>query len=153
MRKAIFFFVIAIPSLFVQAEPHCRQVGGTISTNFLNPTTTLGTASGDLRGGIGVTVLSLKQNGDGSLTFHNQHHWVTETGDTIFTNPASATAYPSGVPGLFAVIYPNGLDVIGGTGAFEDAKGNLATGFGAVDTNKGQVVLRYEGTVCFHRPE
>ncbi len=42
--------------------PGCRQVGGTISTNFLNPTTTFGSATGDLSGGVGVTVLSLTQN-------------------------------------------------------------------------------------------
>ena len=55
------------PCLFAQSTNRCVQVGGAVSTNFLDPTTTLGTATGDLKGAIGVTVLSLKENPDGTL--------------------------------------------------------------------------------------
>jgi hypothetical protein len=72
-------------------NPHCRQMGGGILTNFLNPSQCLptsgssvnlctdGTATGDLRGAVGVQVLGTSGN-----VYHNQHHWVTESGDTIF---------------------------------------------------------------------
>ena len=39
--------------------------------------------------------------------------------------------------------------ITGGTGGFEGASGTLSTVFGAIDLNKGQLTLRYEGTVCF----
>jgi hypothetical protein len=35
----------------------CRSVGGTVTTNFLSETTTLGTATGDLRGAVSATLL------------------------------------------------------------------------------------------------
>lgn len=36
-------------------------------------------------------MLSLSQSNDGSLTFHNQHNWVTASGDTINLQTANAT--------------------------------------------------------------
>jgi hypothetical protein len=39
--------------------------------------------------------------------------------------------------------------ITGGTGGFEGASGTLPSVFGAIDLNKGQLTLRYEGTVCF----
>jgi hypothetical protein len=68
-----------------------------------------------------------------------------------FLAPADVTAYPSGVPGLFAAKYLNGVSITGGTGRFAGAKGNIG-GWGAVDTRTGQVVLRYQGTICFEGP-
>ncbi|MGI8769961.1 MAG: hypothetical protein ACR2JE_00840 [Acidobacteriaceae bacterium] len=130
------------------AGTNCQHLGGSIQTNFLNPTTTFGTAGGDLKGAIGVTILSLKQNPNGTLTFYNQHHWETETGDTLQIAPAYATGYPSGVAGLYAAIYPNGVELTGGTGRFAGATGKLSA-WGAVDTKRNEVVLRYAGTVCF----
>ena len=117
-------------------------------TNFLDQTTTLGTATGDLRGGLGVNVLSVTPGANGSVVFHNHHHWVTEAGDTIFFADADATAFPSGVSGLFAASYANGINITGGTGRFAGATGKLATVFGAVNLGQGQIVLRYQGQVC-----
>ena len=34
------------------AQPHCTPVGGSVMTNFITPDTTLGTATGDLRGAV-----------------------------------------------------------------------------------------------------
>lgn len=99
-------------------------------------------------GRVGVTVLSLNQNNDGSLTFHNQHHWVTASGDTINLEHANATGYPTGVQGLYAAIYSQGTTVAGGTGKFENATGTISV-WGAVNPSKGEVILRYEGTVCY----
>lgn len=150
------------PCLFARGDE--REVSGGIVTNFLTDENgnnltgmvnnvsfvaeTLGTATGDLKGGLGVYVLSLTQNGANSpLFFHNHHHWVTETGDTIFL--ADAVGYPvPGNPGLFAGVYPNGVDIIGGTGRFSGAHGHIAS-WGAVDQNTGQIVLRYQGTIFF----
>ena len=47
--------------------------------------------------------------------------------------------------------YLNGVNITGGTGGFENAHGTLESVFGAIDLNKGELTLRYEGTVCFER--
>ncbi len=151
MRKGL-VLLLAFSSVAAWADPVCQHVGGGIVTNFLNATTTFGSATGDLGGGIGVTVLSLTPGPGGILTLHNQHHWVTTQGDTIKAPPADATAYPSGQPGLYAATYVDGVTINGGTGRFEHAKGKVFA-WGAIDTTKNEVVLRYEGTVCFNDPE
>ena len=145
-------------------NPHCRQVGGGILTNFLDPSQCLqtsgskvalctdGTATGDLKGAVGVQVLTVTPTATG-LVLHNQHHWVTESGDTILLNPADATAYATPDNNRFLGDYLAGVEITGGTGAFEGATGTIFA-FGAVDLNlrqvtSGQVTLRYAGTVCF----
>ena len=148
MRKIWIALLIIAPCVFAQGE----EVSGAILTNFLTPTTTLGAATGDLKGGIGVDILSSSSGPNGSTIFHNQHHWVTESGDTIFLGAADVTAIPTFVPGLFAANYPN-IPVLGGTGRFAGAHGNI-TAFGAVDMNQGHIILRYQGNIFFaeHQP-
>ena len=157
MRKIWIAFLMMAPCLFAQGDENDgRLVSGGVVTNFLNESgtvngasfvnDTLGTATGDLRGGLGVYVLSLTPGNP--TIFINHHHWVTEAGDTIFLADADATAYPSGVSGLFSAIYPNGVNITGGTGRFAGAHGNIAS-WGAVDQNTGQIVLRYQGTIFF----
>jgi hypothetical protein len=148
MRKALFLLVIAASNLLAWADPICQHVGGGIVTNFLSSTTTFGSATGDLGGGIGVTVLKLTPGPGGVLTLHNQHHWVTTQGDTVLAQPADLTAYPSGQSGLYAATYAKGVIINGGTGRFAHGKGTVFA-WGAIDTTKGEVTLRYEGTVCF----
>ena len=147
MRKAL-LLLLAFSSVAAWADPNCQHVGGGIVTNFLNATTTFGSATGDLGGAIGVTVLSLSPGPGGVLTLHNQHHWVTTQGDTILAPPADATAYPSPQPGLYATTYANGITISGGTGRFKHATGKVFA-WGAIDTTKNEVALRYEGNVCF----
>jgi hypothetical protein len=130
-----------------QDGANCREVGGAILTNFLDQATTLGAATGDLKGGLGVSVLGVSQGPNGILIFNNQHHWVTEAGDTLLLNNASATAWPTGVPGFYAVRYVDGVTISGGTGRFAGASGKLAI-FGGVDLTTQQVILRYAGQVC-----
>ena len=68
-------------------------------TNFLDPTQcaspaglcTDGTATGDLRGAVGVNVLAVTGN-----VYHVHHHLVTETGDTVFWQDADLTTFPTG---------------------------------------------------------
>jgi hypothetical protein len=128
---------------------YCRHVGGGILTNFLDTKTcgggtcTDGTATGDLKGAVGVAVLTETGN-----VLHNHHHWVTESGDTITFEDADLTLLAS-VNGQYLGNYLNGVTITGGTGGFEGASGNLNSVFGAIDLNKGQLTLRYEGTICF----
>lgn len=125
-------------------------------TNFLTippavGTSTLGTATGDLKGGIGVTILSTSFGPNGSTVFHVQHHWVTESGDTIFLKDADASAFPlpiPSMPGLFGASYIDGVEIKGGTGRFMGAAGTLQV-FGAVNLTQGQVILRYQGNIFF----
>jgi hypothetical protein len=81
---------------FAAGGVHCQDIGGGILTNFLDPSQCLptsgssvglctdGTAIGDLRGAVGVQVLAVNGN-----VFHNHHHWVTDSGDTIFVEMLS----------------------------------------------------------------
>lgn len=136
-------------------NPHCRQVGGGVLTNFLDPSQCLqtlgssvnlctdGTATGDLKGAVGVQVVGITGN-----VYHNRHHWVTESGDTIFLNPADLTAFPTSDPNRVLADYLSGVEIMGGTGAFAGATGTVFA-FGAADLNLGQITLRYAGTVCF----
>jgi len=149
MHKAFVVCLLGITCLAAQAASKCQKVGGTVSTNFLDASATFGTATGDLAGAIGVAVGGLDVNNDGSLTFHNQHHWVTVTGDTINVEPADATGYATTYPGLYAAIYLKGVAITGGTGKFEGATGMLTSFWGAVNKSTGEVVLRYAGEVCY----
>lgn len=133
---------------------YCRHVGGGVLTNFLQPADcagsfenlcTDGTATGDLRGTVGVSVLGISGN-----VYHVHHHWVTETGDTIFLKDAYLTTYPASDPNNRVLAdYLNGVEITGGTGAFKGATGEANSVFGAVDLSLGQLTLRYAGTVCF----
>src|SRR5690348_9074444 len=111
MRKTWIALLVIFPCVFARGdEKNCQEVSGGVVHNFLSAlavgSSTLGTATGDLRGGLGVVILRITPNAqNGSTVFHVQHHWVTEAGDTIFLAPADVTAYPSGVPGLFALKY------------------------------------------------
>jgi hypothetical protein len=130
-------------------ERHCVPVGGMLMTNFgaIDQFTTMGTATGDLRGAVSGTLLGAPQPGaGGTLVFHVQHHWVTESGDTITFDPATATTMPLSQT-LFAVItYP--VHITGGTGKFAGATGDLKN-IGEVDLAAQATVFRYSGQVCF----
>lgn len=151
LRTLLMLFLITPPCVLAADTAECRAVGGAISTNFIDQSATLGTATGDLRGSLGVDVLGVAAGPNGSTVFHNHHRWVTESGDTIFLADADATAFPTGVPGLFGTSYIDGVKIVGGTGQFAEASGNLAI-FGAVNLGQGQVVLRYQGQVCVSHP-
>src|SRR5262245_43094525 len=60
------------------AEPHCAKVGGGIVTNFIAPDQTAGTATGDLKGALGVKVLGVTgEIGNGKpVTLKVHHFWV-----------------------------------------------------------------------------
>jgi hypothetical protein len=135
-----------------RAESHCMPVGGMILTNFgaIDQYTTMGVATGDLRGAVSGTLLGAPQPGAGNtLIFHVQHHWVTESGDTLTFDPATATTIPLSQT-LFAVVtYP--LHLTGGTGRFAGATGDM-NAIGEIDLSNG-TVFRYSGQVCFAAPD
>lgn len=139
------------------AAPHTAKVGGGFVTNFIAPDQTAGTATGDLKGALGVKVLAVVSGAIGNgkpVTLKVQHFWVTETGDTIFLEAADATAYPGASPSqplLYSAVYENGVRVIGGTGKFEGATGTLKA-WAAIDLQAGEVAGRYSGTICFKAP-
>ena len=125
----------------------CQPVGGTVFTNFgvVDANTTLGLATGDLKGAVAATILEVAPGDNGTTVFSVQHHWVTESGDNIVVDVARATATMVS-PGLFAVLsYP--VRVVGGTGQYENATGSVDN-IGEVDLNTGRSVFRYQGRVC-----
>lgn len=127
---------------------NCVHVGGSIITNFgaVDANTTLGPATGDLRGAVAATLLGAPQAGPGgTVLFNVQHHWVTDSGDNIYFDPAVATTAPLS-PTRFAVVSYL-AHITGGTGKFAGATGNL-TNIGEADLQAG-TVFRYSGEVCF----
>ncbi len=135
-------------------NPHCTHVGGSIITNFgaVDANTTLGPATGDLRGAVAASLLTPPQPGPylgplPTVLFNIQHHWVTESGDNIYFSSAVATTVP--VPNSqtrFAFVAYQ-THIIGGTGKFAGATGTLDN-IGEADLVAG-TAIRYSGHVCF----
>ena len=131
------------------AQPHCTPVGGSVMTNFITPDTTLGTATGDLRGAVSASLLGITPAADGTVVFSIQHHWTTEAGDTLEIAVAEAKAKEVAA-GLYAILsYP--VSIRGGTGRFSGASGTISN-IGAVDLNTQRTIFRYHGDVCFRMP-
>ena len=83
---------------------------------------TFGYATGDLKGSVGVSILSMQQSGN-TLVLNVQHHWVSESGDVISLDPATATTTQV-APGLYAVVnYPFHING-NGTGKFAGVSGD-----------------------------
>lgn len=130
------------------SEQACYQVSGGILTNFIDATDTLGTATGDLAGGLGVHVLRQEAGPNGAIVLTVHHHWVTVTGDTVSLAEAKATLFPTPVAGFYAATYLDGVNVNGsGTGKLAGASGKIYA-WGAVDLNRQQLTLRYAGQIC-----
>ena len=125
----------------------CSPVSGTMATNLavVDASTTLGTANGDLKGAVAAAILNVTTNSDGTVSFSVQHSFVTDAGDTIFFDPATAVTKPLSET-LFAILsYP--VHIKGGTGKWAGATGDLHS-IGEVDLKSGKTVFRYSGTVC-----
>jgi len=131
---------------------HCVHVGGSIITNFggVDANTTLGPATGDLRGAVAASLLTPPQPGPivggvQTVLFNVQHHWVTESGDNIYFDHAVATTVPLSQTRFAFINYPT--HIVGGTGKFAGATGDL-TNIGEADLVAG-IAIRYGGQVCF----
>ena len=165
MRKIWIALLVIAPCLFAHGdEKNCKEVSGGIVTNVLDESgmvngmkfglTTLGTVTGDLGGAIGVYFFTITGVGGPTVVATVHHHWVTEAGDTIFLQDATATAFKVGtLSGVYAVGDDSyTVNIIGGTGRFAGATGKLSTS-GVLDISQGKVVLRYQGEICFAQPE
>ena len=167
MRKIWIAFLMMAPCLFAQAgDQNCQEVSGATLTNFLNEkgfvsinggtpvqfyATSLGTATGDLRGAVGVYILSQLASGQ-PVRVH--HHWVTENGDTIFLADATAPTFSIDSTTVSATVNYK-VNIIGGTGRFAGATGYIVS-FGGVDLgdpNNPRSILRYQGEICFKKSE
>jgi hypothetical protein len=165
MRKLWIALFLMAPCLFAHGdENNCKEVSGGFVTNILNESgtvngetfiaATLGTATGDLAGGLGVYILSIAPGANNSTVAKVHHHWVTTAGDTIFLADATATGYQVGpFSGVSAVADDSYVvNIIGGTGRFARATGRLSN-TAVLDTVHGTTVGRYHGTICFAQPE
>jgi hypothetical protein len=128
---------------------HCTAVGGAILTNLggfgaidASPTT-LGVATGDLKGALGVQIVRASPDFT-SITV--QHHWVSEDGETL--NFDQATLHGAYVSQTLLAVTEYKVHLSGGTGKFAKATGNLSS-IGEVDFSTGHTVLRYSGTICY----
>ena len=148
MRFVGLLLLISCSCLFAESDQTCHEVDGGITTNFVDAADTLGTATGDLAGGLGVHVLGQQDGPNGSIVLTVHHHWVTVTGDTVSLDEAKVTLFPTPVPGFYAAKYLDGVNVNGsGTGRLAGASGRLDA-WGAVDLNLQQLTLRYSGQIC-----
>lgn len=139
---------VALTSFGPHAFAACVDIGGAIITNVgvISADRTLGTATGDLGGAVGVQIVGESPGPNGSTVFSVHHFWVSDKGDTIFVAPAQLTAAPV-APGLFAVVnYP--VSLIGGTGRFKNSTGTINL-IGEADFNAGKIGLRYSGRLCY----
>ena len=126
---------------------NCVPVSGTISTNFIDQTTTVGTATGDLAGGVSAVVQSVTPGPNGKITFSVVHRFVNAAGDHIISEPSEAVAIPSAESGVLSLTFA-GMELVGKTGSFEGATGSLKL-FGGANLDRGEVVVRYRGQICY----
>jgi hypothetical protein len=125
----------------------CTPIGGIILTDLgvWDPSSTFGYATGDLKGSVGVSILSTSVSGN-NLILNVQHHWVSESGDVISLDPATAITTQV-APGVYAVVnyqfHING----NGTGKFAGVSGD-GSAIGEADLGNGRLVFRYIGTLC-----
>ena len=145
--SSVFAAMLVLTAAGSAQAKKCTPIGGIILTDLgvWDSTSTFGYATGDLKGSVGVSILSMQQTGN-TLILNVQHHWVSESGDVISLDPA--TAYTTQVaPGLYAVVnyqfHING----NGTGKFAGVSGD-GSAIGEADLVNGRLVFRYTGTLC-----
>ena len=133
----------------IAQNPHCTAVGGAILTNLGGfgvidgSPTTLGVATGDLKGALGVQIVSASPD---FTTITVKHHWVSDDGETL--NFDQATLHGTYVSQTLLAVTEYKVHLSGGTGRFANATGNLSS-IGEVDFATGHAVLRYSGMVCY----
>src|SRR3979490_81532 len=89
---AVTFLVAGAAAQKNNKRQTCQPIGGMLMTNLgaVDSSTTLGPGAGGLKGSVAAPILSTEVIGN-NLVFHVQHHWVTESGDTLSFDQATAT--------------------------------------------------------------
>lgn len=128
--------------------PRCTSIGGTISASLIageGGQTAVGNVTGTLRGAVSGVVAAPEVQPDGSLLLNVIDHFVTEAGDVLETQ---ATVHLVPVPGREGSFHHAATyQVVSGAGAFARASGSFL-GHGEADVVRGQVTVRYEGSLC-----
>jgi len=163
MRSTTRYFGLSLEVILLLASlgttafaknPTCSEVGGAILTNIGGfgqidgHPTTLGPATGDLKGAVGVETKDVNQS---STVITVQHHWVTENGDTLNIDEAQAAGMFLPNSALFAITDYK-ITLSGGTGRFANATGQM-NAIGEVDFSTGHAILRYSGQICYSAQE
>ena len=74
---------------------------------------------------------------------------MTVTGETVSLDQAIVTLFPTASPRPLRRRLSHGVNLNrSGTGRFAGASGKIY-GWGAVDLGKGELTLRYSGTICY----
>jgi hypothetical protein len=136
--------------LFLAAPSHaqsCEAVSGTISTNFVDTTTTVGTATGGIAGGVSAVVQNVIPGNNGKLSFFVVHRFVTTSGDVLVSQLSEGVALPSNETGMMSLTFTK-MDLQGKSGRYEGATGTLKL-FGGANLDRGEVVVHYRGQICF----
>jgi hypothetical protein len=139
---------VAASAQQLAAPPACEHVSGAFvftTFRFTSQTTAVaaGTLQGDLAGRFSAEYFDIQQRGSG-VSHMLAHHTITRSTGTIRTSD-EILLLPDQDP---AVGRPNSrLDVIGGTGAYDGARGLLHT-HGRLNLATLAGSLRYRGQVC-----
>ena len=130
------------------AKSGCQHISGSFvftDFHFTSATTAVGagTVSGDVAGTFAAQYFNLQQHGEGSSVM-NANHTITTSGGSIRTADIIILRHDQNP----LVVRPNSrVDVIGGTGAFENATGLLHT-HGEVNVATLAGSIGFEGQVC-----
>jgi hypothetical protein len=153
MKFASMLLLLAGTAAFAaQPGQTCSPVGGTLFTNVaaIENRINFGMVTGDLAGAVaasiiaGPEVIGFKQQ----VRFTVQHFWVTDKGEIIKFDPATALADQTSKANVVAITYDNYVaKITGGTGRYANATGTVKF-TGTVDFNESHLVLRYTGEVC-----
>ena len=75
---SVFAATLILVAAATAQSKKCTPIGGIILTDLgvWDSSSTFGYATGDLKGSVGVSILSMQQNGN-NLTLNVQHHWVS----------------------------------------------------------------------------
>ena len=154
MKLASLVLLAAAAGVLSAAQPQtCTSVGGTLFTNVaaIENRINFGVVHGDLAGAVAAAVIAgpeVVNFPKQQIRFTVQHYWVTDKGETLILEPATATADQTSKANVVAITYDNyQAKVAGGTGRFANATGTLKF-TGTVDFNENHLVLRYTGEIC-----
>jgi hypothetical protein len=157
MNKSISKFAVWILAITLAlssaagARTDCETVKGSGHTFATGPFTFQGTAVFTIAGetsNVSVTTNLLGPPGatdDGTLHARTSHVFVFADGSSIVTLD-NAVLSPTETPGLYNL--SSRLEIIGGTGVYENACGSFTGGGGSINLIAGEAIWRFTGRIC-----